>query len=417
MVSQKTTTWLKLSAADLLKALTAIVLLAVLQLFCAVRPVGRVLTTFEYALLQQALISQYGGDDNPNSSRLPVVIDISAVTVDRSLPTNRDKVAELVDDLEKLGASAIGLDIDFSPDDQGNFISPRDPKLFNDWTRLRNVRVGVFRREGLAPGQWLGRSEFRDLAAGIRLPERDLQHAYYFTSAATSDAYLVQLPAALSEVIGDSSVPRFSSEKDSTLIRRPFGTGTGAGEVGEYVIDYSFLSRIPTIPYTDSPHLRYYGEQIHGRAVLVGDLRDLADANCTGHGPVPVPGVLIHACAFASLTHGRLVEIDKATSRKFDAYLFALVTALLSGARAVQMFWRRGVDLDLHVLEIVLYTSTAITVFAGCFVFSRVSRLFWPDFIWISAALFLQPYFSELMGINTRAVRAVFVASARQART
>ena len=80
------------------------------------------------------------------------MVDISTVNFDRSLPTDRDKLAALVDELEKQGAAAIGLDIDFSPDDRGNFISPRDAKLFNDWTRLRNVRVGVFRREGLAPG-------------------------------------------------------------------------------------------------------------------------------------------------------------------------------------------------------------------------------------------------------------------------
>jgi CHASE2 domain-containing sensor protein len=417
MVSQNTITWLRLSAGDLFRALIAMILLASLQLYCAARPLGRVLEHFEYAFLQQALASQSRAEDSQGSSRLPVVVDISTVNFDRSLPTDRDQIAELVDELEKLGASAIGLDIDFSPDDQGNFISPRDPKLFNDWMRLRNVRVGVFRREGLAPDQWLGRSEFRDLAAGIRVPESDVQHAYYFTSAATSAAYLVQLPAALSEVIGESSVPRFGSSEDRTLIRRPLGAGIGSMEVGEYVIDYSFLGRIPSVPYTDPQHLRYYGEQIQGRVVLVGDLRDSADANCTGQSRTPVAGVLVHACAFASLTHGRLLEIDRATSRRYDVYLFAIVTALLSGARALQMFRRGGVHFNLHVLEIALYTTAAVAVFGGCFFFLHVTRLFWPDFLWISTALFFQPYFAELMGISTRAVRAVFAAPAREVRT
>lgn len=415
MVSQNTITWLKLSAGDLLKALTAMILLAALQLYCSARPIGRVLEHFEYAFLQQALASQSRGDENQETSRLPVVVDISTVNVDRSLPTDRGKIAELVDQLEKLGASAIGLDIDFSPDDRGNFIHPRDPKLFDDWTRLRNVRVGVFRREGLAPEEWLGRPEFRDLAAGIRVPETDVQHAYYFTSATTSSAYLVQLPAALSEVIGESSVPRFGSQEDRTLIRHPLGTGIGTAEVGEYVIDYSFLSRILSVPYTDPEHLRYYGDQIQGHVVLVGDLRDSADANCIGQSRAPVPGVLIHACAFASLTHGRLLEIDKATSHRYDLYLFVIVATLLSGARALQLFWRRGVDFDLQALEIVLYATAAVAVFAGCFFFSRISRLFWPDFLWVSAALFFQPYFAELIGISTRVVRGV-ASPAREAR-
>jgi len=417
MASQNTTAWLMLSAADLLKSLTAMVLLAGVQLYCATRPVGKILERFEYAFLQQALAGQPRFDDSSESPQLPVVVDISTVNFDRSLPTDRDKLAALVNELEQLGASAIGLDIDFSPDDRGNFISPKDPKLFNDWTRLRNVRVGVFRREGLAPEQWLGRPEFRDLAAGIRVPDSDVQHAFYFTSAANSAAYLVQLPAALSEVIGESSVPRFSSVEDRTLIRRPLGTGIGAVEVGEYVIDYSYLGRISTVPYTDPEHLRYYGEQIQGRVVLVGDLRDSSDANCIGQSRTPVTGVMIHACAFASLTHGRLWEIDKATSFRYDAYLLGFVAALLSGARAMQMFWGRVTDFDLHVLEIVLYTIAAVAVFGGCFLFLHVSRLFWPDFLWISMALFFQPYFAELMGISARGVRAFFATPTREVRT
>jgi CHASE2 domain-containing sensor protein len=314
--------------------------------------------------------------------------------------------------LENLGASAIGLDIDFSPDEQWNFISPRDPKLLYEWTRLRNVRVGVFRREGLAPEQWLGRSEFRNLAAGIRLPENDLHHAYYFTAAAASAAYLVQLPAALSEVIGESTVSRYSLEEDPTLIRRPIGKGLSTAEVGEYVIDYSFLGRIRTVPYSDPQHLRYYADQIQRRVVLIGDLRDSNDGNCIGQTLTPISGVLIHACAFASLTHGRLTQIDKAAGLKYDTYLFVFITALLGGVRALQIFSQRFVNFDLHVVEVALYTTAAVAVFTGCFIFLRFSRLFWPDFLWISTALFFQPYFAELMGICTRAARVVFVASA-----
>src|SRR2546423_11402677 len=67
---------------------------------------------------------------------------------------------------------AIGVDVDFSPDDNGNPITARDYAFFRDCLAVSRasgvpIFLGVHRHAGDRPNKWLGSPEAAELAAGI----------------------------------------------------------------------------------------------------------------------------------------------------------------------------------------------------------------------------------------------------------
>ncbi|HEX7138885.1 MAG TPA: hypothetical protein VF219_13590, partial [Vicinamibacterales bacterium] len=100
------------------------------------RPFGDAFKNLEYSILQRVLLSEFAVTTSvvSNDTRIPVVIDISPTGGNASEPTNRRMMAKLINTLETMRASAIGVDIDFSPDDSGRYIDRGDPGLFAKWS-------------------------------------------------------------------------------------------------------------------------------------------------------------------------------------------------------------------------------------------------------------------------------------------
>jgi hypothetical protein len=314
---------------------------------------------------------------------------------------------ELVDALRAHRAAAIGLDIDFSPDDQG-FIDPRDPQLFDKWTHYGNVRVGVFRREGDLPAQWLGRTEFSNLAAGIMLPKHQPGHAYLYSSPIVSRAsvdssgggYLLQMPAALYDMGHPGAAGRLV--RDSRMVHR--GSDSRV-TFGQYPVDFSMLDRIPTIAYERPSDLSGWAEQIEGRVVLVGDVRDDADARCTSARVEPVAGVLVHASALATLNLGLLADIDEWESFLYNLLCLLGAFLLVYLARSSSRF--TGVP-PRHA-EMICYGGTAAFIMIFATLLVGTFRLFWPDFVWISVGFFIQPYVTDMMTMIAQGLRRGFL--------
>ena len=308
-----------------------------------------------------------------------------------------------------MNAAAIGVDIDFSPDDQGRFVTPKDPRLFAKWVSFGNVRAGVFRREGDEPRRWLGRPEFQPLAAGMMLPEADSNYAYHYSSRTdlTSPADdLLEMPAALFAVLHPGTGP--GSVQDRHLIRTVVD---GKIRLGKYPIDYSALDQIPRIPYHDKGDLKQWEDTITRHSVLIGDLRDTEDSRCTAHRREPVPGVLIHACSLATLSRGLLWHIDGGTSLLCDLGLLFVIVAVTGFVRHVQVSDPRFSGIKAHAMEILTCSCASLAVLAVSLAFVQISHFFWPDFLWIFAGYFLHPYLHEVFGVTLTGIRGFLSAT------
>ena len=404
--------WLKLWCTDAAKAWCISFFLIALHWYIEQRPIGEYLRNFEYTFIQQALISEFQAVESRNEAKsaLPVVVDISPFRLDKAVPTDRAKLAELVETLEAMNAAAIGVDVDFSPDDQGRFISPEDPQLFLQWMRYGNVRVGVFRRAADSQSRWLGRLQFQELAAGMMLPLSDAQYAYHFTSSQPPESprdALLQMPAALYAVrhpgLGLGAIT------DRRLMRRVVESRV---TVGEFPIDYSYLDQIAKIPYRETRDLARWQDKIDRRVVLIGDLADLEDSRCTAHLRAPVPGVLIHACSFATLNRGLLWNISTRTSLMCDLWLVLWLTFAMGLVRFLQIFRRRMWSLDAHAMEIFSFLTAAFCVVTASIGVIGLTHFFWPESLWISAGLFIHPYLIEVTTVMFRGIKGFLVTAA-----
>jgi hypothetical protein len=377
------------------------------------RPLGEHIEAFEYAVLQSALLSDAGAsrawrNDDP---QLPVVIDISPIRLDKSLPTDRQKLAELVDTLEAMHAAAIGLDIDFSPDDSGQFITPADPQLFARWKSYGNVRIGVFRRAGDIPERWLGHPDFKTIAAGMLLPPGNSSLAMQFSSPDLAryspgvpikhEDYLLQMPAALSEVLHPGSRAQLVDNPDVTHLELDARI-----RLGQFPVDYSFLQYIQRIPYRAKADLDLWHAEIFRRAVIIGDMKDPDDSRCTQVRGEAVPGSLIHASALATLNHGILRFIDARKSLSFDLGLCLAALFVLTLIRLFEpiAFSKR---VDHHAIEVLAFGSAALIVIVIGVLSIGLTRVFWPDSLWIAAALFIHPYLKDVGRILLRGLRAL----------
>jgi CHASE2 domain-containing sensor protein len=183
--------------------------------------------------------------------------------------------------------------------------------------------------------------------------------------------------------------------------------------IGEYAIDYSFLDQIPRIPYREKGDLKLWEDKIDRRTVLVGDLSDVDDSRCTALRPEPLPGVLIHACAFATLDRGLLWHIEQRTSFLCDLGLLLFVIAGVGSVRHAQVYVQALSGLDAHAVEILSFVGAAILVLFVSVVFIGISHFFWPEFLWIALGFFLHPYLAEVCRVLIRGAKGFLFSAAR----
>jgi len=355
------------------------------------RPEGRRFQEFESALIQDSLRANAGG---PAGDYLPTIIDVSEMQGPQDA-IDRKKLDELLVELNALGAKAIGIDADFSPSDHNQPIQADDWNYFAKWSHLKvRPRLGVYRRAGDSEDRWLGRSAFGAMAAGIARPIGDWQHNYYYMQH-PGDPRLIQLAAGLFEDATGKPAPSVSNSWKPAPVKDLGGTDL---TFGTYLIDYSALPgwRERTIRYRSIQDLKDESAQqlIRGNVVLIGDTSDAQDQLCSPLGDKPVSGVLFQAYSFATLAKQPLLEIDEGLSAKLDLSIVGLIGVLIYGVRIVQAFSPRKPQVDYHNLEILLCGTFAILLLVLSRWYIGTHRVFWPDFLWVSAGLFLHPFFS-----------------------
>ena len=426
-------------AADLAKAAVFAALVLFAHGCLERRPSGRFLDQFQVAFLQESLWRGLtaNGDVEADGKALPLVVDISRLHRDKTARTDRRMLGALIDELRRRGAGVIGVDLIF--DD----VNGEDFQYFAKWVGYRNVRIGIYGRALERREAWLGRPEFSELAAGIALPADDTLHAFLYSrrwflkgplidsdEAAPRDCAdagdngnckedLVQLPVALwllleqQRISSEYAAPIGTQEprlKDALQTVELHSMKRQAGmaiEFGEYAIDYSFLKEVQRDVIKLSPKnagegwesaidtLGAFEARIADRPVLVGDLEDTTDQTCPTPSMKPVPGVLIHACALATLNRGTVFRISSTLGRAATAWGVLALLAAIIGVRLVHARSRKLQQWPFRHVEMLWFTAMSVVVFLVFRWQVSVRGVAWPHVLWLCGALMAYPFVSD----------------------
>jgi CHASE2 domain-containing sensor protein len=141
--------------------------------------------------------------------------------------------------------------------------------------------------------------------------------------------------------------------------------------------------------------LAAFESKIGERAVLIGDLDDTTDQTCPTPSMRPVSGVLIHACALATLNRGMVFRISDTLSWGTVLWGLLLVLAVIVGVRLLYSRSRRLQQWPFQYIEILSFAAMSAGAFLVFGWHASARGVAWPHVLWLCGALFLHPFVSE----------------------
>ena len=396
---------------DVLKGLLFIAIVLSAKLIIERTTFGKHLELMSYSFLQTKLSAQPAPITIVDISDLPpkdFIVNRETVTA-----TPREPLKEMIEALADQHARAIGIDVDFSPDENG-YILPSDPDFFQfclDTGKQRGVRVflGIKRTIVKPPAEWMGDAKYEDLAANILIPKDSRRmvnliqvggEAGAGQNGKPSKAMSVQLAdaygvggsgATFNRIHGFLIRPLASAGLVEKLSEKEIGPGVS---VQDFLIDYGPLESIETIPVTDAAALREPNQRprIEGKIVLIGDatLGKATDTFVVPGRDQPVPGILVHACAAYTMLKAPLYELTSRGHLVIDILLSGLILGaiILIGLRYGNLEAREQATNRLRGLFTWVTVIAAIVVGV---VFVRLTRIMWDDFFLALILLVFHP--------------------------
>jgi CHASE2 domain-containing sensor protein len=304
--------------------------------------------------------------------------------------TPREPLKKLIEMFTDLGARAVSVDVDFSPEN-GELIHPDDNEFFQ-WCLDRSkqthipILLGIF-RTGLRPEEWLGDDRFMRLAAyiGIRDPDR----AIYWVMA--KGGFPLR---GVSSALAGTTWESFVHEKNCSWSCLVEPTS---------IIDYAPLERIrEDVLHTVEPEFyRDEADKIRNRTIVIGDTyheerRPLAAPekpdwfHPTGLDE-QIPGVFVHACAAATIAASKPIYQLTLLGRIFiDLLLAVIVLFLVKFSLWVRLRSKFDPAHAEHKFDLVYTIIAVIVVFVVGFLWVRITRLLWTDFLLVCFVLIAQ---------------------------
>lgn len=344
---------------------------------------------------------------------LPViVVDISELRYDSINGTDRDALKLLVKEIASQRPYAIGIDIDFSPQN-GKPPLRKDEKFFEYCDGISKndhvpIFLGIHRTLYSAPEYWLGFPDYNHLAVGIGLHSKDTRQMVRWIANPTDKQhrYLRSMAEALSEEYlkarslphPSPHLPTFLMETTLTAPREAGGqVVAGANEeisvpqVGEFhygqsPVNYSKLEELTR--ETISVNVGEKGPSISGRfndkVVILGDTH--VEDMFTIPGPVqPVRGIYLHASTVYTFARQPLCE--------FRVLVRFLMDVLLSIGLVVQLSYLKASSAtERHKERVRRHGATLILVLLAGWALVRFAGVLWLDFIPITVSLLLHPW-------------------------
>ena len=367
--------------------------------------VGQEFRLTGYRLIQHRLSSALSGP-------LPVtVVDISdlepkLVAGTDSKATPRRELQQMLGIISDQSPSAIGIDIDFSPDKNGWIDPVHDPQFFETCLTLKSpsdrhipVYLGVNRSQILGPDYWLGNERYEPLAASIIIP-RDARTMVTELQIPGSPKPLLSLATRLAAAYrGQQSIPFWARWGQSLGLLESLSQSDLQGvHVKELMIDYAprFLLQKEKIRYGQLQSLGadQARERLFHKIVVVGAAELDKTNDVFSVMDEPTPGPIIIACAAYTLVQSApLYELTLAGNILTSLALSAVVFFLVGGL----WYSQPGKRLDVERLRAVCTLLVAAAVLLAGVLFVRHTHVAWDGFVIVLLALALCRQFESVI--------------------
>lgn len=354
-----------------------------------------------YNLIQHSLSSR-----SSSCGDMPIqIVDIgkfkkAPVGSRKDWATPREPLYKLIEAIAKQHPQAIGVDIDFSPDEQGYKDPVNDPGFFRSIVELRQntgvpIFLGIWRTAGRPREMWLGSEEFKNIAACILVPRHDTRKmvSQIVDRGAT-------LGPTLCSVMAGAVRKRASPKRPLTAwLLEPTAMEKASNEVSfeEFAVDYSPLSSLEhdTLGTVRPTSVEDEARRFAGKLVLLGDATwETADSGDTfivpGRRREPCPGVYIHACAVYSLINSPLYELTP-FGRVFLDALFSIL--VLGGVVSLKLYYRSRTVRPVASRRVqATFTGAAVVlVIVIGYRLVRFIGVIWDDFLLVAIVLLAHP--------------------------
>jgi hypothetical protein len=378
---------------DLLRGTLFIVLLLGFKVAIEHTEIGKEIEHRGYLFLQRQLVAQ------PESIQIVDISDLPASQIEIDghtyVATSRAALSQLIQAIADQSPKAIGVDIDFSPDDQG-YITPKDPEFFQFCLELGvPVFLGILRTQALPPELWLKEKSYQPLAANIIIPNAStvrmpaaLQTSPNFDSGPTISAALAGAFEAAHCRTGEQF--RRAGLADQFSVKE-LGEG---GSVTEFLVDYGPLDHLieKRLRTSDPNEIKKNGKLFENKIVLIGDgtLGASEDTSVVPGKSQPISGVYVHASAAYTLTKMPLYELNWKGRLVIDVVLVAIVLLLVA---LVKFIFRKEREKRIATerIQLIFIGMVVAAAFGVGVLFVHETCVMWNDFILALGALVLHP--------------------------
>jgi CHASE2 domain-containing sensor protein len=400
---------------DFFKGIVFISLVLSIKLMVEHTTFGKQLELMSYNLLQLQL----------SSRSIPItIVDISELAPEEfnvdgqtGVATSRAALREMVEAIAEHSPKAIGIDIDFAPDEIG-YIHPRDEEFFQFCRELGErkgipVILGVKRTLHKPSAEWLGNKDYEELAASILVPKDSRRMLYLIkieNQPVEGEAEQTTKPGksmsvALAEAYGHNSngsgVERRGLHAAMIATLEQLGVIEEFSEknpvpglsLEDFLVDYSPLETIETIATIDPAVLRdpNQRQKFQGKIVLLGDaaLNQATDTFVVPGRDQPVPGVFLHASAAYTLLKEPLYEVTHRGRILIDVLLSATVLLIIV---IIRLYHRNETPhSSIQRWQGLLTLVVVLVAIVGGVLFVRSTRVMWDDFFLALTALLFHP--------------------------
>lgn len=320
--------------------------------------------------------------------------------------TSRKALGDLLTAIVRHQPKAVGIDIDFSPDEHG-VIDHADTQFFDFCLRLEKssgvpIVLGVDRTTGAAAHEWLINDQYRSLPATIRIPHQP-RHMPSAIAGPDGAPPLRSMSAALAAAYGNKNaesdwLARAHGAIAPRLQRigliRQFSRREDHGiTFDEFLVDYSSIESMFIVRTVSDCVLgdTALDEPFEDKIVLIGDVRGASDRFPVVGRETLYPGVMLHGAAATTLIRGALYEV---TPWGGIALTFILITGVLAPVFVVRAYARtRGKKLwvTARLQGTLIVVATILAIACGGYLV-RLTHVMWDGFFLAFFALaFHQP--------------------------
>jgi hypothetical protein len=129
----------------------------------------------------------------------------------------------------------------------------------------------------------------------------------------------------------------------------------------------------------------------------------------------PLPGVLIHGCALATLNRGVLFEPADTLSTRVILAIAVLMLAIIVGLRMVHAGCAPVGQWPFQYLEILVFGAMSFGTILVCQWLARANGVVWPHFLWMSGALAVYPFAEPVYRAIAASPRIIHASISTQA--